>query len=115
MIILVKFIEETNTAGQGAVARAVVAYCDGQSVKTFVGETYGKLADQPKGRREFYWDTVFIPNETNCGANGKTYAEMIEDPDLGLLYKVDRLSQSFRAMRKCLEYLLKNPRSNLWP
>jgi inosine/xanthosine triphosphate pyrophosphatase family protein len=40
-----KFITETHSAGRKVIARAVVAYCDGRGVKTFVGETPGKLAD----------------------------------------------------------------------
>lgn len=108
-----RFIQETNSAGRQAVARAVIAYCDGKQVKTFVGETAGKLADRPRGNRSFYWDTVFIPDDTGVAA-GKTYAEIVDDPNLGLQYKIEHLSQSSRAMLNFLEYMRENPNTGLW-
>ena len=56
------FIAETGAAGRSAKARAVVAYCDGKQIRTFVGETQGTIASSPRGSRRFYWDTVFIPD-----------------------------------------------------
>src|SRR5258705_7490581 len=55
------FVEETRFAGRRAIARAVVAYCDGKQIKTFIGERVGTIADRPRGIRDFYWDTAFIP------------------------------------------------------
>ena len=108
------FIDETHSAGRRAIARAVVAYCDGKSVTTFVGETMGTLAKEPRGRREFYWDTIFQPDDPSGKANGKTYAEIVEDPHLGLQYKVLNLSQSTLAMLKFLEHVRKMGRPELW-
>jgi inosine/xanthosine triphosphate pyrophosphatase family protein len=96
-----KFVVETHSSGRRAVARAVVAYCDGTQVLTFVGDTKGKLADSPRGSRAFYWDTVFIPDGTGTD---KTFAEIVDDPAMGLLHKVVHLSQSTKAMMKFLEY-----------
>lgn len=109
-----KFLEETHSAGRKATARAVVAYCDGKGVRTFVGETQGRLADSVRGNREFYWDTVFEPSDATGAANGKTYAEIVDDPSLGLEYKVLRLSQSTRAMLNLLEYLRTKGEPDLW-
>lgn len=109
-----RFLEETHSVDRLVVARAVVGYCDGKSVHTFVGETAGRLADKPRGKREFYWDTVFIANEAAGRAAGKTYAEIVDDPALGLSYKVVELSQSSRAMLKFLEFIRVNPSSGLW-
>jgi len=108
------FIRETNSAGRRAIARAVVAYCDGMDVHTFVGETPGTLADAPRGQRTFYWDTVFQPDDPDGRNQGKTYAEIVEDAALGLSYKVTMLSQSTKAVLKMLEYLVKTPRSRFW-
>lgn len=108
-----RFIQETNSSGRRAIARAVVAYCDGKQVRTFTGETAGKLADRPKGTRSFYWDTIFIPDQTGV-ASGKTYAEIVDDSNLGLRYKIEHLSQSSRAMLNFLEYLRENPNTGLW-
>src|SRR5207248_9602557 len=47
-----RFVEETKAAGRAAIARAVVAYCDGMSIRTFVGETRGQLVARPRGQRQ---------------------------------------------------------------
>ena len=109
-----RFLEETKSAGRNATARAVIAYCDGKSVKTFVGETDGILATEPRGKRTFYWDTIFEPYDPSGKAAGKTYAEIAEDKKLGLKYKIIHLSQSSRAMIKFLEYLWKVGTPELW-
>jgi len=109
-----RFIKETGSGGRKATARAVVAFCDGMSVKTFVGETHGTLTEQPRGRREFYWDTVFVPDDQSGRAVGKTYAEIVEDPALSIAFKVAELSQSTKAMIAFLEYRLRHGASKLW-
>jgi inosine/xanthosine triphosphate pyrophosphatase family protein len=110
-----QFIAETRSANREAIARAVVAYCDGMKIYTFVGEREGQIAASPRGSRTFYWDTIFIPNDTTNTVSGKTYAEIADDPDLGLEFKVLRLSQSTTAMIKFLEHLRLAPPSKLWP
>lgn len=108
------FAEETHSAGRRAIARAVVGYCDGQEVRTFVGETAGSLAHTPRGSRAFYWDTVFVPDKPNGDPGTLTYAEIVADGSLGLAHKVLELSQSTRAMLNFLAYRLAHaPR--LWP
>jgi XTP/dITP diphosphohydrolase len=109
-----QFIEETKSAGRRAIARAVIAYCNGKCVQTFVGETLGELSSQPRGNRAFYWDTIFIPDDPSGKAVGKTYAEIAEDSSLGLGYKVVKLSQSGRAMLEFLSYRRKVGIAELW-
>jgi XTP/dITP diphosphohydrolase len=109
-----RFLSETQAGNRRARARAVVAYCDGQKVLTFVGETAGTIAEFPRGNRDFYWDTVFIPDPGDTAIRGKTYAEIVDDPVLGLEAKVVHFSQSSRAMLLFLEYRLHNP-PPLWP
>lgn len=108
------FLDETKSRGRRAVARAVVAYCDGTTVRTFPGETWGTLADHPRGSRAFYWDTVFIPDDATGKAAGKTYAEIVDDASLGLEYKIVQLSQSSRAMLLFLEHLRSVGQPKLW-
>lgn len=96
------FVHETHSADRLATARAVVAYCDGKTVRTFVGETKGKLSPEPRGSREFYWDTVFIPLDHN--PDGLTYAEIVDTTRYGLDYKIEHLSQSTKAMIEFLEW-----------
>lgn len=103
-----RFIEETAAAGKRAVARAVIGYCDGSSIHTFVGETTGTIAEEPRGKREFYWDTIFVPDVPEGGPAGMTYAEIVDAEEYGLKYKVCELSQSFKAMKAFLAHRLAN-------
>ena len=109
-----RFVDETGSAGRCAIARAVVAYCDGLSVNTFVGETVGTIADRPRGEREFYWDTVFIPDDPSGRTSGLTYAEIVSAPEFGLAYKIEHLSQSSKAMKKFLTFRREQGVSALW-
>ena len=95
------FVQETHSAGRRAVARADVAYCDGMATWTFTGETAGEIALTPRGSREFYWDTVFIPDDQPKGER-RTYAEIVDNS--GLQDKVLRYSQSTRAMLNFLAF-----------
>jgi XTP/dITP diphosphohydrolase len=101
------FLEETHSANRQAKARAVVAYCDGMSVTTFAADTEGILADHPRGSSEFYWDTVFIPEGTD-----KTYAELVDENGLG--HKVQKYSQSAKALKRMFEHLGSAPSPPLW-
>lgn len=103
------FITETHSAGREAIARAVVGYCDGMRVRTFSGDTPGFIANEPRGDRKFYWDTVFVPSTEE---DGMTYAEIVEHPSLGLPRKVE-LSQSTKAMTAFLEWR-RNNKPELW-
>ena|SRR5258708_6257686 len=105
------FIKETHSAGRSAIARAVVGYCDGQSSYTFIGESSGKISEEPRGDRSFYWDTVFVPDDAN--PNEMTYAEIVADSEMGLAHKVLMQSQSSRAMAAFLEWRLTH-RPQLW-
>jgi XTP/dITP diphosphohydrolase len=109
-----KFVAATGSAGQKAVARAVVAYCDGSQISTFVGETSGTLRAEPRGNREFYWDTVFIPDMSDGTPGDLTYAEIVAAKD-GLIQKVVKLSQSTKAMVGFVEYRRNAGPPHLWP
>jgi XTP/dITP diphosphohydrolase len=106
-----EFVNETRSAGRSAIARAVVGYCDGSKVHTFVGETKGRIADSPRAGPEFYWDTVFIPDIAG-ESNSLTYSELVANR--GLQFKVLTVSQSTRAMIEFLEYR-RSQAPALWP
>jgi len=55
------FVESVRWAGDRAVARAVVGYCDGLRIRTFVGETRGMLMSKARGSRAFYWVPCSAP------------------------------------------------------
>lgn len=107
------FVRETNSANRRATAKAVIAYCDGLEVHTFSGETTGVIAPEPRGQREFYWDTVFIPDGPD-NPDALTYAELVQRSDVGLEGKVVRFSQSAKAMTKFLEYRRQAGAPDLW-
>lgn len=58
-------------ASRAAVARTAIAYCDGDTVTVFVGETTGEIAAQPEGDQGFGWDPIFRPT-----GSPRTFAEM---------------------------------------
>lgn len=105
------FLDEVRGAGRRVVAKAVVGYCDGTRVHTFSGETAGHLAENPRGERQFYWDTVFVPDGQGDPGN-ETYAELVSSR--GLEYKVRELSQSTKAMVNFLEWYRRADPPLLW-
>ena len=109
------FLSEVYPENRSTIARAVVAYCNGRTTKTFVGETRGNLVEQPSGNCGFYWDTVFIPelNETDP-AYGLTYAEIVDDERFGLPYKMKGISQSAKAMLSFLQNMRTRDMDSLW-
>jgi inosine/xanthosine triphosphate pyrophosphatase family protein len=109
-----RFVAETQADGRRVIARAVVAYCDGMSVQTFVGETKGVISGVPRGSQPFYWDPVFVPDNPDGTPGQKTYAEIVDDPAFGLTYKVSVLSQSTKAMMKFLQFRRGSPTPSLW-
>jgi XTP/dITP diphosphohydrolase len=76
-------------------ARTVIGYVDGKKVQFFRGEIAGKIAPKPKGRRDFQWDCVFIPDDYS-----KTFAEM------GV--KKDEISMRRRALDSFMKFLKRN-------
>lgn len=111
-----RFITETGSANRKAIARAVIGYCDGMSIKTFVGETRGTIASAPRGSREFYWDTVFQPHDPDTDEPySQTYAEMAGNESTGGLIQKLRLSQSTKAMLQFLEHRIGAGYPELFP
>ena len=109
------FLKETQSAGRRAIARAVVGYCNGRTIRTFVGDASGRLANEVRGSREFYWDTVFIPDlERDDSASGLTYAEIADDHRFGLKYKMKNISQSAKAMLSFLQSMRCGDYNSLW-
>jgi XTP/dITP diphosphohydrolase len=54
-------------------ARAIctVGYCDGRKLYDDEGIVEGNISSKPIGKRDFQWDTIFIPDTET-----RTYAEM---------------------------------------
>ena len=107
------FLGSVRLQSRGATAQAVVGYCDGMRAQTFLGRTHGELAVEPRGSRNFYWDTIFVPDDPARPNAGLTYAEIVDE--LGLEYKVVKLSQSTKAMGECLKHIRMQEANLLWP
>lgn len=85
-----RYFSATETAL--VVAKTVIAYCDGRTIKTFEGEIEGRIVSPPRGNRDFQWDCVFQP----IGYE-ETFAEMGE--------KKNDISMRKIAVQKLKEYL----------
>jgi XTP/dITP diphosphohydrolase len=55
-----------------AVVRCMACACDGVDDVVGTGVVRGVIAERPRGRKGFGWDSVFIPED----GDGRTYAEM---------------------------------------
>jgi len=61
----------TNAKNRKANAITYLGIFNGQKCKLFKGEVEGKIAQKPKGKNGFGWDSIFIPK-----GHSKTFAEM---------------------------------------
>ena len=107
-------MEETQSPGRQAIARAVVAYCDGKQVKTFVGERAGKIAERPVEAANFTGTLCSYLMTLTGVVQGVPTQEIVESKDLGLAYKMTVLSQSSMAMKAFLEHRLQAGDPELW-
>lgn len=57
-----------------ARAMTCICYFDGEEIKTFVGETEGEIAKEPRGTNGFGWDPIFVPEGYE-----KTFAELTDE------------------------------------
>ena len=78
---------------RGAYAETCIAFYDGKRVRTFTGRINGRISANPKGRRNFGWDCIFIPD-----GHTKTFAEM---PSA----EKNRISMRRRAFAKLHRFL----------
>ena len=62
-----------KTANPAVVARTVIGYTDAKEFFMFEGQVTGRIAETPRGSRDFQWDCVFIPD-----GNTQTFAELGE-------------------------------------
>ncbi len=94
------FVNSVSWAGTRVIARCLVAYTNGKRISTFVGDTYGILAEGARPGRQFYWDTVFCPDS----GGGRSYSEIAAGPG-GIREKME-YSQSTKAFVQLFEHLL---------
>lgn len=77
-----------------AKARACVSYCDGKTLRTFCGEIEGKISGEPRGRKRFDWDRIFIP-----AGETRTFAEMSPEEKNGISHR----KKAFEKLKRFLE------------
>lgn len=82
-----------NEKNRNVIVQSAVAYHDGTSVHTFIGEVKGTIAFSERGTEGWGFDPIIIPNGYT-----QTYAEM------GLKGK-NKLSHRRRAFDKLKEFL----------
>ena len=86
-----------------AIARSVIAYCDGKRIRLFEGKIPGEITLAPKGTRDYYYDSIFVPS--GCK---ETFAEMT-------IEKKTAISHVKLAYEKFIEYLIiENNSSITW-
>ena len=73
-----------------------LCYVDGRQFHEFSGVITGRISKQPKGRRDFQWDCVFIPDNKS-----QTFAEM--GPD-----EKNKISMRQKALDAFVAFLKKN-------
>jgi non-canonical purine NTP pyrophosphatase (RdgB/HAM1 family) len=77
-----------------ATVRCVACASDGSEEVIGVGEIEGVIADAPRGRRGFGWDSTFVPD----GGGGRTFAEMEEAEKNAISHR----RRAFEALRDSL-------------
>jgi XTP/dITP diphosphohydrolase len=78
-----------------ATVRCVVCATDGRDEVLGVGVVHGAIAETPRGRMGFGWDSAFVPD----GFGGRTYGEMDEQEKNAISHR----QRAFEALRKALE------------
>jgi len=78
-----------------AVARCLACAVDGSEEVLGLGEVRGTIAERPRGRRGFGWDSVFVPD----GGGGRTYAEMTPEEKNAISHRRRALEALAAALR----------------
>ncbi|MGL4344157.1 MAG: non-canonical purine NTP pyrophosphatase [Cellulosilyticaceae bacterium] len=58
---------------RSATVETMIGYCDGKNMFFGKGSTEGRITYKPHGKKEFDWDTIFIPSEQG---NKLTFAQL---------------------------------------
>jgi XTP/dITP diphosphohydrolase len=77
-----------------------VGFCDGDNLKTFVGEMHGSISEHASGSGGFGYDPIFIPEGFS-----KTYAELTFEEKLSISHR----TRAFRAFLEWLTSVPNNP------
>jgi len=82
-----------GVSDRSAVFRCAVALCLGGRIHLFLGETRGRIAEEPRGSWGFGYDPIFIPEGSSV-----TYAEMGEEAKNAVSHR----ARAFTALAKWL-------------
>lgn len=77
-----------------AVAKTMIAFCDGREILSFSGQIKGHIASTPVGMSTFGWDNVFVPDKYT-----ETFAEMKK--------RKNKISMRKKSVKKLIEYMEK--------
>jgi len=78
-----------------ATVRCMPCACTGGQEIYGLGVVHGIIAERPRGRRGFGWDSVFIPD----GGNGRTYGEMSRAAKNAISHR----RRALEALKKALQ------------
>lgn len=85
-----------NAKNRRAIAKCAICYYDGEITKVFMGSILGKISAKPRGKNNFGWDPIFIPQ-----GETKTFAEMTTQEKNQNSHR----SQAFKKLAKFLRSL----------
>lgn len=77
-----------------AKAQTVIGYFDGKRYQSLIGEVKGMIAKKPRGKNNFGWDVIFIPDGYK-----KTYAELTNK-------EKNKISMRRKAVEKFKKYII---------
>lgn len=78
---------------RSAKAEACIGYYDGKVLKIFSGTIKGKISKNPRGKKRFDWDRIFIPE-----GSARTFAQMS-------LEEKNKISHRMKAFKKLNRFL----------
>lgn len=84
-----------NSDNNLVTAKTIIGFCNSQKIELFEGAIEGKIAQEPRGPRDFQWDCIFIPQGFE-----QTFAEMGD--------KKNEISMRKIAFEKLTGYLKEN-------
>ncbi|MDP3027672.1 MAG: non-canonical purine NTP pyrophosphatase, partial [Nanoarchaeota archaeon] len=87
-----------NEKNRNVKAKTYFCLYNGKKYEVFAGEIKGKVPSKPKGKTNFSWDPIFIPNNFK-----KTFAEMSQEEKNAISMRkiaLEKLRKFLTAQRK---------------
>jgi XTP/dITP diphosphohydrolase len=89
-----RFCELFGGENSGILAKTIIGFVDGRQYRSFSGEVRGRIAQRPRGPRDFQWDCVFVPEGYE-----KTFAELGPEVKNMISMRFEALTEFARFLR----------------